>query len=202
VPRPAVYAEDDILDAAAHLIRQRGPSGLRMTSVAARLGAPSGSVYHRYRSRDVLAASLWLRAIEGFQDGWLAAAGHDDPRLAVEHAAAHVLEWSRAHPLDAQILTLYRRTDLMHGDWPAELRGRNQRQVTRIENGLTDLARRLGIRSQADRRRLRFAVLDIPYGAVRGPLSLGEAPGIELDPLVNDAVRGVMARIPPNRRRA
>ena len=73
----------------------------------------------------------------------------------------------RGHLDDARLLLLFRSRDLIHGDWPSAL-------------GRDDLVR--------DRRRVRFAAMDIPYGAVRGPLSRGRAPEPELDAMIDDAV--------------
>ena len=44
-----------------------------VSRIATSVGAPVGSVYHRFASRDVLMAELWLRTITRFQDGYLAA---------------------------------------------------------------------------------------------------------------------------------
>ncbi|NOX28486.1 MAG: helix-turn-helix transcriptional regulator, partial [Actinobacteria bacterium] len=50
------YSSDQILDAAASLLAADGPTALSVARIAARLGAPSGSIYHRFGSRDVLVA--------------------------------------------------------------------------------------------------------------------------------------------------
>jgi AcrR family transcriptional regulator len=195
VGRPARYSTDTMLDAAGELVRLSGPAGLSMTGVAERIGAPSGSIYHRFASRDVLAASLWLRAVDRFQDRWASAADRDDPVQAACSAARHVVQWSRSNLVDAQILMLYRSTDFVPGDWPAELVQRNAAQRARVEATLGDLAVRLGAASQKDRRRVRFAVIDIPYGAVRQSLARGRAPEADVESLVEDAVAGVLAQL-------
>lgn len=46
--RAARYSEDGMLDAAAALLVDGGPPALTAVGVARRLGAPSGSVYHRF----------------------------------------------------------------------------------------------------------------------------------------------------------
>ena len=106
MPRPAKFDADQLLDTAAGLVvSEGGPAALTMTAVADRLGAPSGSIYHRFRSRDLLAASLWLRAVERFQDAVLPALEEHDVTTAARRSAATVLEWSRTNLVDAQLPT-------------------------------------------------------------------------------------------------
>lgn len=193
--RPAAYGTEQILDTAATLIGEGGPAALSVARIADRLGAPSGSIYHRFRSRDILAASLWLRAVERFQDGWLDAVRHDDPRGAARMAAMHVLSWSRDHLDDARLLLLYRSDDLLNQGWPPELTQRNHQQRARIDKAIGALCDRLGAATAAERRRVIFAVIDIPYGAVRRPLAAGKRPPRELDAFVDDAVVAVIEGI-------
>jgi AcrR family transcriptional regulator len=184
-----------MLDAAGELVGLAGPAGLSMTAVAERIGAPSGSVYHRFVSRDVLAASLWLRTVERFQDGWAAASNSEDPLQAACSAALHVVQWSRNNIVDAQLLMLYRSSDLAAGPWPPDLAKRNSEQRARVETALGDLCARLGATTPSDRRRVRFAVIDIPYGAVRQALASGRVPERDVESIVHDAVVGILSNL-------
>ncbi|WCD85969.1 hypothetical protein KPP03845_102310 [Streptomyces xanthophaeus] len=49
-----------------------GPDAVTMSAVAQAVGAPSGSVYHRFAGRPALLAEVWLRTVEAFQEGYLA----------------------------------------------------------------------------------------------------------------------------------
>lgn len=160
-----------------------------------RLGAPSGSIYHRFRSRDALVASLWLRAVERFQEGFVLALGNDDPITATRAAALFVLEWSRANIEDARILLLYRSSDFLVDGWPPEFGVRNRQQRARVAEAIGELCDRLGANSRPDRRRVTFAVVDLPYGAVRGGLAAGVPPTHDLDSIVDDAVVAVIGGI-------
>lgn len=193
--RPSLYSRDQILDAGAALISSGGPSALSIAAVAQRLGAPSGSIYHRFASRDLLAASIWLRAVERFQTAWLRAVEHEDPSEAIRRGAGCVLTWSRDNLDDARLLLLFRSRDLVHGDWPPALDGHNRRLRAQLNGAMRDLDDRLGAVTPTDRRRVRFAAMDIPYGAVRGPLGRGRAPEPELDAMVDDAVTAVINRL-------
>lgn len=92
----------------------------------------------------------------------------------------------------ARLLLLYRSSDLIGDVWPPELEQRNKQLRDRIERAVADVSGRLGATSRAARRRVRFAMIDIPYGAVRTPLAQGAAPEPELDPIVHDAVLAVI----------
>jgi AcrR family transcriptional regulator len=191
--RTAKYTADQVLDKARGLLVDRGPAGVSVQGIAAALRAPSGSVYYRFASRDLLMASLWLRSVERFQAGLFGLLDDSDAYRIARRSAAYVLTWSRAFVDDARLLMVYRSGDLLDSGWPAELVERNAEQLARIESYLVELGRRLGAASPAGMRRIRFAVLDIPYAAVREPLLRGEAPASELDALVDAAVTAVLA---------
>jgi len=87
---------------------------------------------------------------------------------------------------------LHRSTDLIDGEWPPDLVERNREQLGCVEQMIDLLCDRLGALGVAQRRRVVFAVIDIPYGAVRSSLSRAEAPGPELDAIVDDAVVAVL----------
>ncbi len=197
MPRPARITTDELLDAAAGLTLERGPAGLSVSNVARRLGVPSGSMYHRFASRDEMTAAMWLRSIERFQEGWLAAVDDPHPVEAVRGAAQHVLAWCREHPTDAQIALLYRSRDLVDGDWPPGYRERNERQRIAVEVGMGALAGRFEGSAEEVRRRLRFATVAVPLGAVRPSLVAGQPPPSYIDQLVDEAVRAVLAPLTP-----
>jgi AcrR family transcriptional regulator len=193
--RPSKYSCDVILDAAASLVADGGPAALTTTAVACALGAPSGSIYHRFASRELLAGSLWIRALERFQMGCFAALAHDDPREGVRAAAQFVLVWCRENLDDARLLMLYRSSDFVEGDWPPSLQESNRRLRNDLDRAIRDVNTRLGATSKSDRRRVLFAVVDIPSGAVRGPLRRGVGPEKILDAIVDDAVVATIAGI-------
>jgi AcrR family transcriptional regulator len=60
--RRALYSADQILDAARDLAAQSGPAAVTIAALGSALGgAPSGSLYHRFASRNELLGRLWLR---------------------------------------------------------------------------------------------------------------------------------------------
>ena len=130
VSRPAKFSEEQILDVSRDLVVQSGPATLTMTAVARLLGAPSGSLYHRFPGRDTLAAALWIRGVRRFQSGYLARLSNPDPLEAALGAAGHVVSWSRANLSDARLLLQFRSSDLVHGPWPQTLRDENLQTST------------------------------------------------------------------------
>ena len=196
--RPPKYSSDQILDTAQLLLAADGIAGLSVTRVADRLGAPSGSIYHRFGSRDLLVASLWLRAVSDFQNALGPALGEPDAVEAARAMAQQIISWARTNPLSAQVLMLHRSTDLLDGEWPVELVERSRTQRSRVEQMIGDLCNRLGAVTTAERRRVVFAVIDIPYGAVRSSLSTGDVPPPEIDAIVDDAVTAVLDPLDPH----
>ena len=95
--------------------------GEKMAVLAKELGAPSGSIYYRYSSREELLAELWMDVVEEFQNGFVAnLAAADDVEGAVATALFMAL-WTRQHPLESRLLLLHRRKDFVPGKWPADL---------------------------------------------------------------------------------
>ncbi|MER6948996.1 TetR/AcrR family transcriptional regulator [Nonomuraea sp. NPDC000554] len=169
--RPAKFDADQILDAAAAVAAESGQGAVTVTAVAARLGAPSGSIYHRYGSRDLLLAHLWIRTVRRFQEGFLHAAETGNLAEAVRRAAAHTVRWSAEHPDEARLLLRYHVEDLRLA-WPQEL----GEELSRLNTASVEAMRRLAERSgHGDLERVVFALVDIPLAAVRRHLSRGGA---------------------------
>lgn len=171
--RPAKFDLDQLLDAAIEIAARSGPAAVTMRAVAAAVGAPSGSVYHRFAGRPALLAAMWLHALDRFQGGYLAKFGEPDPLCAAAAAARHVIEWSADHPSYARVLARGA-ADFGIADWPAaqgeELAERNRRTADTIDT----LAARLGATAPIDRDRVRAAVVDLPYALLRRHLPPAE----------------------------
>jgi AcrR family transcriptional regulator len=79
------FGHGSFLAAARDLAVQDGPAAVTVSSVTERLGAPSGSFYYRFASREVLLAELWLATALAFQKGFVAAIKADDGLTAALH---------------------------------------------------------------------------------------------------------------------
>ncbi len=182
MPRPARFTDDDVLDAALEAVRHVGP-GASVQDIAARLGGPVGSIYHRFNSREELIARLWLRSVRRFQAGVFELEQHQaDAHARLVLMALHVPRYCRANPDEATALTLHRRSRLLQACPPGL-----EQEVTDVNNALDTMTRRLTRRRYGSTRR---ALLDLvvqatriaPYGLVRPHL------GGPVPPPVDDAV--------------
>lgn len=182
--------------AALRLVADRGPQAVTVAAVAKEAGAPTGSIYHRYRSREQLLAELWMEVVEGFQAGFAERlAGANDIDGAV-HAARYMATWTREHALEARLLLLHRRQDFVSGDWPSELAGRAAALEPQLGAALRGFAMRAFGRADSDTMaRLRYALLDGPFGAIK-PYVQGRKriPPI-VDELVATTVRAVLGTV-------
>ncbi len=186
--RPVKYRTEAILDASLIMALERGPSALSVAGVARAIGAPSGSIYHRFSGKDVLVGALWLRAVERFQEGFLASISVDDPLQAAVSAATHVVRWSRSDLDHARLLLVHRSEDFLSSGWPEELAERNTRQRLAATTAIRKLTSLLGATDAESRTRVNFAVMSVPYGAVRPALSAGRRPEARLEGLVGETV--------------
>nr|WP_090345992.1 TetR/AcrR family transcriptional regulator [Mycolicibacterium malmesburyense]CRL78492.1 transcriptional regulator [Mycolicibacterium malmesburyense] len=184
MPRPARFSADDLLDAAAALVAEQGPAAVTVSAVARAVGAPSGSMYHRFSGRAALCGELWMRTEERFLAGFTAALTRPGgTRARCVAAARHTVQWCREHRTEAAVL-LAGADALCAGDWPPELRDRRRRLHRRLRRLLA------GVHTDADR--LTAAVIDIPYAVVRRHLLAGaEIPG-SADAIVADCAEALM----------
>ena len=188
--RPAKFTADQILDAA----RDAAVEHWRDTTiahVAERVGAPVGSIYHRFPSRDALFGSLWARSIRRFHEGLLTATEIEDPRAAMAAMARHIPRFCRENPADAKAMTLYRLADLLE-KVPLGQRA----DLATINDDANAGLRRVAAR-RYDRltdRRYRLALVgtrQCPYGLIR-PLIGGDIPQ-EFDAICVAATEGILA---------
>src|SRR4029453_8384724 len=93
----ALFDAPTFVAAARAIAARHGPAAVTVDSVAARLGAPKGSFYYRFASRDALLGELWLATVLAYQQGFVAAIEAGDGLAAALHTPA----WARRHLDDA-----------------------------------------------------------------------------------------------------
>lgn len=189
--RPAKFSVDDLLDGALAAAYARGRSAT-VADVAAAVGAPTGSIYHRFVNREELFASLWLRSIARFHEGLLETGHMADPKEALLRFAVHIPRYCRAHPDEAAAMTLYRQPDLATRG-PESLRD----QAARINDGIIAMLLGLGTRAFGEltpRRQelLVIAVQETPYGLVRRYISVRRPIPEWLDEVVRVAAAAIL----------
>ncbi|MEU4509020.1 TetR/AcrR family transcriptional regulator [Nonomuraea wenchangensis] len=164
----AKFTSDGILDAAAAILRESGSaSDVTINAIARRLSAPSGSIYHRFDSRDELLARLWLRSVDRFHDAYLTAGRQEDPEDALLAMAKSVASFTRDQPADAVAMTLYRQHRLVRTA-PPSCRAAVAEINTGVEKRLAELAaQRYPNPTKRHKILVRVAAIDSPYGLVR-----------------------------------
>jgi AcrR family transcriptional regulator len=157
-----------MLDAARDLLLERGSGSATVEAISGLSGAPTGSIYHRFGSRDGLLTRLWIRAVCRSQASFLTALEHEDPRIAALNGAISIVDFCEESPADARLLVSFRHEDLVRitpsGDLATELEQLNRP----VERAVVDLAR--GLYGRPTRKaldRTLLAVFDLPYGAAR-----------------------------------
>jgi AcrR family transcriptional regulator len=197
VPRTAQFDERQILDAAERMIARDGPAAATIRAIAQALGAPTGSIYHRFASRDVLLAEVWLACAAAFQDGYyrrLRRAG--DATAAGREAALYMAERVRERPREARVLLLHRREDFVERAWPAAMRRRAAVLGEQVRVELCRFAERLcGRRDAVTLRGLAYALLEAPLAAVKRHVEANEPPPPDVDQWILLTYDAVIARL-------
>ena len=191
--RKAVFGRRDMAGAALRLVAERGPQAVTVAALAREVGAPTGSIYHRYRSREQLLGELWMDVVEGFQAGFVASlAQANDVDGAVE-SARFMVRWARQHPLETRLLLLHRRQDFVSGTWPEDLAKRAVALEPQLGSALRAFGQRACGRADAETMaRLRYALLDAPFGGIKPYVQARKALPPALDDLVAVTARAVL----------
>jgi AcrR family transcriptional regulator len=185
----ALFGNADFIAAARALVCEKGPATVTVDAVAGRLGAPKGSFYHRFASRDALLGELWLATVLAYQEGFVRAIEAGDGLAASLHTPA----WVRRNPDDARLLLLHSRHDFVQGDWPAPLKAGVREQARRFEACLETFARSaFGRAGVAELRRATFVLAEVPVAAVRQHLERRESPPPLVDTLIRDTYRAIV----------
>ena len=177
------------LAAARTLAAELGPSGVTVHLVTQRLGAPKGSFYHRFTSRDALLGELWLKTVLAYQEGFVLAIEAADGLAAALHTPA----WARLHLDDARLLLLYSHYDFVQGDWPAGLKGGVRDQARLFESCLARFARdAFGRAGPTQLRRAAFVLAEVPVAAIKTYLKQREPPPPLVDELISKTYHAIV----------
>lgn len=200
--RPAKFSHDEIIDATARIAARAGPTQATITRIASELRAPTGSIYHRFSSRDVLLGEVWLRAAESFQDSVFGLLAGPDPWDAGLAAALFVPARVRQDPDQARILLLHRREDFLTSGWPPEMSARAGRLKQHADTALKKFSKSLLGRADADALRyVTYALASAPLAAVLPHLRANESPPPSVEPLISATYSAVMllaGAVPPS----
>lgn len=199
MPRPSRFSEAQILDATATIVAANGPGAATIGAIGNMLKAPSGSIYHRFASRDVLLGRLWLSKAAFFQNRFAAPFADPDPAKAGLAAALSMPRAVRDDFAGARIMLLHRRDDFLEGDWPPDMAAEAIRLKHQADDAINEIAHRLfGPVSAETLRLVNFAIIDVPLAAVRRHVAVNELPPPSVEDLI---ARTYAALIAPARRR-
>jgi AcrR family transcriptional regulator len=188
--RKAYFTNDSFINAAIQIIAKDGLDALTIATLAKRINAPVGSVYHRFPSRDALLAELWLNIIELFQNDFLDLLQEDGLR-----ATLSCLQWVRAHPYEARIMLLYRIDDLTSGKWPQDLKKRARRLAKELHDGITSFTKKqFGSVTPEFTDRAVFAIHDAPIGILRRYLQDNKIPPESVAVLIRETYEAVIEK--------
>jgi AcrR family transcriptional regulator len=190
---PRKHDTDRILDAARALALRDGPRATSVAAIARESGAPVGTLYHRFGSRDGVLAAAWLRALERFQQRALAAAQCPDPLEAAVAMAVSQVRFAYEQPDDARLLLTVRRDHLLDAQ-PDDTFGARLDAINEpLENTVAALAKTLRGRADARARDTVIrAIVDLPNAAVRRHTREGETPPPWLEEDIATAARRLL----------
>jgi AcrR family transcriptional regulator len=198
MPRASKFDAERILGAARRVVAAHGPSGATIGAIARSVGTPTGSIYHRFNSRDMLLATVWLRAAAAFQDAFFEQLAGTPPRAAGLAAALYMAQRVREHPDEARLLLLHRREDFVDRGWPITFRRRAAQVGQQVEGEIRAFSRRLCGREDARTVRLiAYAVVEAPFAAVRRHVAARESPPPYVDVLIRVTYDAVMRELKP-----
>jgi AcrR family transcriptional regulator len=201
MPRAPEFDRAQILDAAERLIARHGPAGATIGAIARAVGAPTGSIYHRFDSRDVLLAEVWLGAATAFQTAFFERLAGPAPWKAGLAAALYMAQRVRERPREARLLLLHRREDFVDRGWPANMRRRAEQLGRQVETELRGFSSRLCGRQDARTvRSVAYAVVEAPVAAVRHHVAAEESPPPYVDGLIRVTYEAVVRQLSVSRR--
>ena len=193
VARPRIHQPDAVLDHARRVVLEKGVRAATVEAIASASGAPMGSLYHYFGSRDELLARLWVRAVRRSQAAFCAAAEHEDPKRAAVAAALSIYDFCAREQDDARLLVSMRREDLIRAELSADLMQELKDLNRPVQQALERLSRRLYGRARSeDVDRVLLATFDLPYGTARPYVIRRKTPPGHRRKLVEAAVLAVI----------
>ncbi len=161
--RPVKYSDSRILDATARVVADAGLDGASVAQVAKSLGAPSGSVYHRFPSRKHLLGALWVRTLKSFHDALQEATAEPTAEDLAHRCVTSLFDWINNDPIGSTLLLKFRTEDLIDNDWPTEVRV----EVAEESQRLADITNRVAEARGINPLDAILALVDFPAAAAR-----------------------------------
>jgi AcrR family transcriptional regulator len=104
----------EILDAALECFSSKGFGATTMADIRERAAASTGSIYHHFKSKEQLAAELYLDGVRSSQThGIEALATHPNTELGIRALVEGYLDWVKANPRLAAFVFTMRHADFL-----------------------------------------------------------------------------------------
>jgi AcrR family transcriptional regulator len=168
---------------------EEGAAAATIGAIAARLGAPTGSIYHRFASRAEILGLAWQTIHGEFETLLCSALGEENGLVA----ALAIPVWARRQPLRARFLLLNERELCVGADAPEAIREAVAAQEQAIEAAFAAFLEAVaGLERPAESwARARFLVLDAPRTLIRPYLVAGQPiPGF-VDTIIRELHAGI-----------
>ncbi|AVP98481.1 hypothetical protein C7S18_15375 [Ahniella affigens] len=196
--RTQKFQSEQMLEATRALAVQLGPAEVTIAKIAATLGAPTGSIYHRFSSRDELLGQVWLNAAARYQADYHQVLSQGDPIDAAIASVRFVLSRARIDPDESRLLMLHRREDFLDQAWPKPMQDAGRALEADARRQFLDFGKRLLLLGASDATAmagLRYALIDVPLAAIVPALRRGKTPDATQDHWVLAATRAVLAEL-------
>ena len=182
--RTAKFDAGAFVEAAIDLIADGGPAAASTTAIARKVGAPTGSLYHRFESRAAVVATAWADVHGPFVarlDPLLRSGRITDAALALSH-------WVREDITRARFLLLNEGGAIIDEPPPEHLRMEIGRQEDRIDAAFQTCLAVCGVDPQDNEAvaRVRFLVFDGPIALVRPHLLAKQRPPPFVDAMITE----------------
>jgi AcrR family transcriptional regulator len=203
--RLARFSADAFVEATLALVAEGGPSAASMAAIARKVGAPTGSIYHRFESRSAILATAWLECHESF------AQAVAPPLLEGQglEAALSVAGWARLQRRRARFLLLNEIETLLEDPVPEPLQRRVQQQQATLDAAFDRYLEgrspmkppepSKGSPSEAAAR-AKFLIFDGPIALLRPHLLADVNPPLFLDEMITDMHRSLGSDRTPDER--
>src|SRR5215813_2738502 len=104
----------EILQAALHCFTTIGFAGATLADIRVRARASIGSIYHHFKSKEQLAAALYVEGLRDYQASFLAElARHRRAREAVRGVVRNHMHWVERNPDWSRFLFDHRQSDFV-----------------------------------------------------------------------------------------
>ena len=191
--RLAKFNENHFIDSAITVAAQCGVAAVSMSAIAVKAGAPIGSVYHRFDSRNAILARAWLRVKSDFREEVASLWGEGDTWAGVHG----LLDWCRRKPVYARFLLQCEDSPDFNGGLDEELQAALEQEQAALDACFTRCAAAMPDaaegRTGLDHLVLKFMLIDAPVAVVKPYLTQERARPSSVDAMLrasHDAVRG------------